>query len=143
MIDIEIISVQQDKEITSREKEIIKNVIDMTDNVQIQKLNKEYRGLDQPTDVLSFAINDNVDGDMEIIYDEVTETPELLGDIVISITMVVKQAQEYGHSFARELGFLSVHGFLHLIGYDHQTKEDEIKMFAKQDKILEQLGLTR
>ena len=89
---------------------IIFNVI-IVDNNYIHKLNKEYRGVDRPTDVISFALEDN--GSME------TEFGRVLGDIYISIDKAREQAKEYGHSFERELSFLSIHGFLHLLGYAH------------------------
>ena len=78
--------------------------------------------------------------EMQIIGDEM---PRVLGDIVISIPKAHEQAEEYNHSFMRELGFLTVHGFLHLLGYDHETSEDEKEMFTRQKDILEQYGLSR
>ncbi|WP_028399242.1 rRNA maturation RNase YbeY [Ectobacillus panaciterrae] len=109
-------------------------------NERIQELNHQYRGKDQPTDVISFAMEDMGEGEVEIIGEE---SARLLGDIVISIPRTKEQAEEYGHSFARELGFLSVHGFLHLLGYDHMTEEDEKVMFKKQKEILHAYGLER
>jgi probable rRNA maturation factor len=80
------------------------------------------------------------EGETELIGDEL---PRVLGDIIISISKAEEQAKEYGHSFIRELGFLSVHGFLHLLGYDHMEKEEEEKMFSRQKEILDAYGLTR
>ena len=103
------------------------NVI-FVDNDYIHKLNKEYRNVDRPTDVISFALEDNKEEELSSI--------RMLGDIYISIDKAREQALEYGHSLRRELSFLSVHGILHLLGYDHMKKEDEKVMFAKQEEIL-------
>jgi probable rRNA maturation factor len=109
---------------------------------EIQQLNKQYRNLDRPTDVLSFAMREMGEDEFEIIYEEPTEI-EPLGDIIISIPRAIAQSEEYGHSVEREIGFLFVHGFLHLIGYDHQDETAEVEMFAKQEQILQLAGLTR
>lgn len=112
----------------------IMNVI-IVDNEKIHKINKEYRGIDRPTDVISFALEDDktfVNTDFRV-----------LGDIYISIDKVYEQADAYGHSFRRELSFLAVHGVLHLLGYDHMEKSDEEIMFGKQEEILNDLGITR
>lgn len=121
--------------------------ITIVDNARIHEINKEYRSIDRPTDVISFAIEDN-DDEFEIIFDELLdegdiELPRLLGDIFFSIDKAEEQADEFGHSFEREIGFLTVHGFLHLNGYDHQTEAEEKEMFALQDIILEENGLER
>jgi probable rRNA maturation factor len=116
------------------------------DNKTIQELNQSYRGIDQPTDVLSFAMNDEVEDDLDIVFDTDTEDlppSDLLGDIIISVERAKQQSEEYGHSLEREIGFLFVHGFLHLLGYDHQDEEAEKIMFAKQERILNEVGLTR
>ena len=105
-------------------------------NERIQEVNREYREKDQPTDVISFAIEEFGEGEIEIIG---VDMPRVLGDIIISIPSAKEQAKEYGHSFIRELGFLAVHGFLHLLGYDHETQEDEEEMFNKQKEILDAL----
>lgn len=110
-------------------------------NERITEINRDYRGKDQPTDVISFALDDEEEGDDPIVFDE--QIPHLLGEIVISVPKIEEQAADYGHSFERELGFLCVHGFLHLLGYDHMTDEDEKEMFGKQKVLLEQYGLTR
>lgn len=107
---------------------------------EIRRLNLEYREMDEPTDVLSFAMQEQTEGEMEIIEEHI---PTLLGDIVISIDKAKEQAQEYGHSLEREIAFLTIHGFLHLLGYDHQTEEDEKEMFFKQEKILSEFGIER
>ena len=121
--------------------------ITIVDNDKIQQINRDYRSIDRPTDVISFAIEDN-DEEFECLFDEefsecTNDLPRLLGDIFISFDKIKEQASDYGHSFERELGFLTVHGFLHLNGFDHQTKEDEKAMFSLQEKILEENGLER
>ena len=98
------------------------------DNEKIQYLNKNYRNIDRITDVISFAFEDNAN----IVYNNV----RFLGEIYISIPKMIEQANTYGHSEERELAFLTVHGLLHLLGYDHMEKEDEEEMFALQEVIL-------
>lgn len=110
------------------------NVI-IVNNETIHQINKEYRGIDRPTDVISFALED----DKTFINTDF----RVLGDIYISIDKVYEQAKLYGHSTRRELSFLTVHGILHLLGYDHMVKDDEIIMFKKQDDILNSLGITK
>ncbi|MDO3661329.1 rRNA maturation RNase YbeY [Bacillus sp. C28GYM-DRY-1] len=109
-------------------------------NEDIQQINKEYRGKDTPTDVISFALEEEGEGEVEIVG---AEMPPVLGDIIISADRTREQAEEYNHSFKRELGFLAVHGFLHLLGYDHMTKEEEEEMFTKQKDLLDAYGLKR
>lgn len=109
-------------------------------NEAIHEINREYRDKDQPTDVISFALEEMGEGEIQIIGEGI---PRVLGDIIISTDRTREQAEEYGHSFERELGFLAVHGFLHLLGYDHMTEEDEKEMFGKQDEILGSFGLAR
>ncbi|MED1802111.1 rRNA maturation RNase YbeY [Brevibacillus sp. HB1.4B] len=120
-------------------------VVTLVNNERIHELNRDYRGVDRPTDVLSFAMNEPGEGEMEIFIDEdeASEFPNMLGDIIISVPKAQEQAEDYGHSFERELGFLTVHGFLHLLGYDHGTPEEEKEMFSRQEKVLEEIGLTR
>ena len=108
----------------------------IVDNTFIHKLNKEYRGIDRVTDVISFALED--DKSM-VIPDNI----RLLGDIYISLDKAKEQAREYGHSLERELCFLSIHGLYHLLGYDHESKEEEKIMFKKQEEVLEAYGITR
>ena len=110
------------------------NII-IVDNTYIHELNKNYRGIDRPTDVITFALEDD---DKSITYDV-----RVLGDIYISIDKAIEQAKEYGHSLERELSFLAVHGFLHLLKYDHMNKHDEEIMFSKQEVILNEAGITR
>lgn len=111
------------------------NVI-FVDNDYIHELNKNYRGIDRETDVITFALEDE---DSIVMPTE----ERVLGDIYISIDRAIAQAEEYGHSLLRELSFLAVHGFYHLLGYDHMTKEDEEVMFAKQEEVLSSYGITR
>ncbi len=111
------------------------NVI-FVDSDKITKLNRDYRGIDRETDVISFALED---GEANINF----EFGRLLGDIYICVPKMKAQAQEYGHSLDREMGFLTIHGLLHLLGYDHMTKDEEKIMFAKQEEILNAYGLKR
>lgn len=105
------------------------NIIFITDT-EIQKINKQYRNQDKPTDVISFALEENK-------KEQAFLKERVLGDIYISIDRAKKQADDYNHSLKRELCFLAVHGLLHLLGYDHQTKEEEKIMFKKQELILD------
>ena len=98
------------------------------DNEKIQQLNKNYRNIDRVTDVISFAFEDNA----KIVYNNM----RFLGEIFICIPRMIEQAKEYGHSEVRELSFLTVHGLLHLLGYDHMKKDDEKIMFELQEVIL-------
>ncbi|PWI24111.1 rRNA maturation RNase YbeY [Kurthia zopfii] len=109
-------------------------------NEAIHEINKEYRQKDAPTDVISFALEELGEGETAIIAEGM---PRILGDVIISIDRTREQAEEFGHSFERELGFLAIHGFLHVLGYDHMNEEDEKVMFGKQDEILESFGLSR
>jgi probable rRNA maturation factor len=109
-------------------------------NERIREINREYRDKDAVTDVISFALEELGEGEVELIGADI---PRILGDIIISIAKAEEQAEEYGHSFMREFGFLAVHGFLHLLGYDHMTEEDEREMFNLQKEILDEYGLKR
>lgn len=124
---------------SAMEKEHLENTsfnLIIVDNNYIHELNKNYRGIDRETDVITFALEDE---DTVIIPDD----ERILGDIYISLDKAKAQAEEYRHSFLRELSFLAVHGFYHLLGYDHQTKEEEKVMFAKQEEVLNSYGITR
>lgn len=106
------------------------------DNNYIHELNKTYRGIDRPTDVITFALEDEknmING----------SESRMLGDVFISLDKAHSQAEEYGHSFKRELSFLAIHGFYHLLGYDHQTPEEEKIMFGKQEEILDEFDIKR
>ncbi len=109
-------------------------------NERIQEINREYRDKDRPTDVISFALEEKGEGELEIVGEGI---PRVLGDIIISIPKAREQAEEYNHSFMRELGFLAVHGLLHLLGYDHMNEQDEKQMFDRQKEILDGYGLGR
>ena len=113
---------------------VVFNVI-IVDSEKIQEINKTYRGIDRVTDVISFALEDSED----IVYEDF----RLLGDIYICIDKIYSQAEDYGHSVLRELSFLTIHGFLHLLGYDHMTEDDEKIMFKRQEEILNGYGITR
>ncbi len=106
--------------------------LSIVDNKEIHKINKEYRKIDKPTDVISFAFLDN---------NEIKN--ELIGEIFISHEKIYEQAKEYNHSIKREYLFLFLHGLLHLLGYDHKTIEEEKIMFGIQDKILSELKITK
>ena len=120
-------------------------LVTFMNNAEIREINRDYRNKDQATDVISFALEDEGEGELAIIFDEdeAFDLPRNIGDIMISVERAKEQAQEYGHSFDRELGFLAVHGFLHLNGYDHMTPEDEKEMFTLQEDILTAYGLKR
>ena len=113
--------------------EAIFNVI-IVNNEYIHKLNKEYRNIDRETDVITFALEDDKTFNPEI---------RILGDVYISIDKAKSQSVEYGHSLLRELCFLGVHGMLHLLGYDHMEKKDEVVMFKLQEEILDEMDIKR
>ncbi|MEE1517549.1 MAG: rRNA maturation RNase YbeY [Lachnospiraceae bacterium] len=127
--------------------------VTIVDNETIRQINKEQRDIDNPTDVLSFPMVEyEIAGDFEFLdkddpyvyeYFEPDTGELILGDIVISSDKVYSQAEEYGHSVKRELGFLVAHSMLHLFGYDHMEDEERVVMETKQKEILEQLGITR
>ena len=118
-------------------------------NDEIQKINQDYRGKDAPTDVVSLEyepeqISFDADFDMpEALQAELEEFDSFIGELFISIEKAQEQADNYGHSYQREMGFLAVHGFLHINGYDHMIEEEEKVMFALQEEILTAYGLTR
>ena len=111
--------------------------VTFVDNDQIQELNREYRGKDMPTDVLSFPMGENG------VYDENHTTgAKILGDIVISVPKAMEQAKTYGHSFEREMGFLTAHSMLHLLGYDHEAGGlARVRMREKEEQVMRELGL--
>ena len=111
--------------------------ITLTDDKNIHELNKKYRGIDRPTDVLSFAFRESNE---PIILNSESET---LGDIIISVERAKIQAEDFGHSFLREIIFLEVHGFLHLLGYDHIDDDDRIEMETEQKFIMKKIGISR
>ena len=114
--------------------------VTFTDNAQIKELNAQFRNIDRATDVLSFPLFDYAGESDEPPVDELTG---MLGDVVLSLEQAEKQAKEFGHSFEREAAFLTVHSMLHLLGYDHETgEEDEADMRRRQTAILENMGLS-
>jgi probable rRNA maturation factor len=156
-VNLEIDFIDETNEVTEEQMEELQKLLQFTleyegvdgdveisvsfvDDERIHEINKQYRDKDRATDVISFAMEEMGEGEIEIIG---ADFPRTLGDIVISIPTTKLQAEEYGHSFKRELGFLAVHGCLHLLGYDHMTEEEEKIMFTKQKDILDQYGLGR
>ena len=136
------------KRIDKDDKEM---AITFVDNERIHQINLEYRGMDRPTDVvsleykpeLSIQINPadlEADPDLALMMEDFDS---YIGELYISIEKAKEQAQEYGHSYEREMGFLAVHGFLHINGYDHYSPEEEAEMFGLQEEILTAYGLTR
>lgn len=136
------------KEVVSRvleEEKVLPEVdvyITLTNNEEIHKINKEYRDVDRTTDVLSFPMyeRDEIAG---LKNDTDDEIEKILGDIIVSIEKVREQAEEYGHSFERELAYLVTHGMLHLLGYDHMIEEEKAVMRKREEEILETLNITR
>ncbi|MGL6016230.1 MAG: rRNA maturation RNase YbeY [Selenomonadaceae bacterium] len=112
--------------------------ITLTNNEHIHELNLRYRGIDRPTDVLSFALNE---GEEPEIFDG--PAVDVLGDIIISVERTVEQAAEYGHSVQREIAFLTVHGMLHLLGYDHMEEADRIEMRREEEFVMKKLEIAR
>ncbi len=106
----------------------------LVDDGQIRELNRTYRRLDRPTDVLAFDLQDEMTG---------KEEDHVLGDVVISVERAAEQAREYGHSLEREIAFLAVHGILHLLGYDHRFAAEENEMFSRQYLVLEKFNFER
>ncbi len=137
---------EEEKMIQKLVKEVLKeekvrnaecNII-FVDNEKIHEINREYRHIDRVTDVISFALEDEMENEPSAQYEM-----RVLGDIYISVDRAKEQALEYGHSFLREICFLAIHGMLHLLGYDHQTTEDEKIMFQKQEEVLAKYGIVR
>ena len=131
-----VLKVLESAVIKEKLEDVTFNLI-IVDNEYIHELNKNYRGIDRETDVITFALEDE---DSLIMPEEVERN---LGDIYISIDKARSQAEEYGHSVLREFAFLCTHGFYHLLGYDHQNAEEERVMFEKQEEVLEDYGITR
>ncbi|MHB1418936.1 MAG: rRNA maturation RNase YbeY [Bacillota bacterium] len=112
----------------------------LVDDERIRELNFSYRGINAPTDVLSFAMMEQTEDEPEVLD---AEEETILGDIVISMERAVQQAEEYGHGVEREVGYLMVHGFLHLLGYDHQQEDDQLRMRSREEEILKSVDLSR
>lgn len=134
---------------TGKEKKEM--AVTFVSNERSHELNLEYRDTDRPTDVISLEYKPELD--IAVDEEDLLDHPELaemledfdayIGELFISVDKAREQAEEYGHSFEREMGFLSVHGFLHINGYDHYTPEEEAEMFGLQEEILTAYGLTR
>ena len=131
---------------TVLEMEQIKKKLDvyitLTNNENIRKINAEHRQIDKTTDVLSFPMFDRAEIDSLKVEDE-EEFEDILGDIIVSVEKVREQAEEYGHSFERELAYLVTHGMLHLLGYDHMIEEEKVVMRKREEEILGALEITR
>lgn len=155
MVEIEVVDVEtkeNEEEIINKvvltvlRLEQIKHDIDvyvmLTNNEEIHRINKEQRDVDRPTDVLSFPMfeRDEIPSLKEEKKDDI---PEILGDIVISIPKVIEQANEYGHSYERELAYLTTHGMLHLLGYDHMIEEEKKIMREHEEKVMNELKIYR
>ncbi|MCH5583878.1 rRNA maturation RNase YbeY [Shimazuella sp. AN120528] len=150
-IEAEIPLTEEEKAAIDRVPEVLDKVAQMEElpdvsvsltlvsKERIQEINREYREKDSPTDVLSFPLFENRSEWSKEDWEETIE----LGDIILSLPIAGVQAIEYGHSLLREISFLVVHGFLHLLGYDHETKEEEEEMFGLQEKVLSELEITR
>ena len=143
----------------SNEEEIIQSVVEtvlklekikhdvsiyitLTNNEEIHKINKEYRDVDRPTDVLSFPMYEREEI-AKLREEKMDEIEEILGDIIISIPKIKEQAEEYGHSYERELAYLTTHGMLHLLGYDHLIDEEKVVMREHEEAVLTELKIMR
>lgn len=156
MVQIEYLDIEEQKEYNKLIEKVIKQCfieeklentnlyicITLTNPENIRKLNKEYRNIDKETDVLSFPMFEKEEIE-KIILQKEHIVEDTLGDIVISVKRVEEQAKEYGHSFERELSYMIVHGFYHLMGYDHIEEKDKLEMRPKEEKILQNLNITR
>ena len=111
--------------------------ITIVDDEEIHQLNRDYRGVDRPTDVLSFALDEDDEEEPELLEGQL----HLLGDIIISAETATRQAEEFGHGLEREIVYLAVHGLLHLLGYDHMVEEDKVIMRAKEEEALRAINL--
>lgn len=156
---LDLIYEDKTKQVTAKDEKMLHDLLDfaadylkltgeielsltIVDDAEIHEINKTYRNIDRPTDVISFAIEDLGEDELAIMGLP-DDMPRELGDLFISIDKTREQAEDYGHSFERELGFLAVHGFLHLNGYDHMNEADEKEMFGLQKEILDAYGLKR
>jgi probable rRNA maturation factor len=156
MYELEYLDIEENKEYEVTIKKVIEKCfeienlqnsklyvsITLTTPENIHRINKEYRKVDRETDVLSFPMFEKEELDKKIEQNDF-EHEDVLGDIIISIDKVKRQAEEYGHSFERELSYMVVHGFYHLMGYDHIQEEDKVIMRPKEDKVLNELNITR
>ena len=156
MYEVTYLNVEENKEYEDVVKKVIEKcfeeenlinsklvvTVTFTTPEEIRKINKEYRNIDKATDVLSFPMFEKEELDEKIKNDDFV-CEDILGDIIISIEKVKEQAIEYGHSFERELSYMLVHGFYHLMGYDHIEEKDKKIMRPKEEKILNELKITR
>ena len=154
MYNIEYLDIEENKEYEQIIKKVVETCFEeekltksklyisivLTNPENIHKINKQYRNIDKPTDVLSFPMFEKEEIEQKI-KDNKFEHEDVLGDIVISIEQVEKQAKEYGHTFKREFSYMLVHGFYHLMGYDHIKEEDKKKMRPKEKKVMEVLKI--
>lgn len=157
VVEINFLDIEEKKELKEFAKQVVTTCfreenlnnlnfylsITLTSPKEIHKLNKEYRDVDKETDVLSFPIFEKEEIENIIKTQKKNLVPEPIGDIVISIKRVEEQAKEYEHSFERELSYMIVHGFYHIMGYDHIEEKDKVVMRPKEEKILEILKQTR
>ena len=157
VVETNFLGIEENKKLEDFTKEVIKVCFEkekltnlnfylsvtLTTPQQIHKLNKEYRNVDKETDVLSFPMFEKEELDNIIRENLKNRIPEVLGDIVISAERVKEQAKEYGHSFERELAYMLVHGFYHVMGYDHIKEEDKVIMRPKEEEVLSILKQTR
>ena len=156
MYQLEYLDIEENKDYEETIKKVVKKCfeieklensklyisITLTNPENIQKINKEYRNIDRETDVLSFPMFEKDELDNKIKENKF-EHEDVLGDIVISIDKVERQALEYGHSFEREFSYMIVHGFYHLMGYDHIQEEDKVVMREKEENVLNELEIYR
>lgn len=156
MVQIEYLDIEEQKEQEKLIEKVVKQcfmeeklentnlyiAVTLTNPENIRKLNKEYRNIDKETDVLSFPMFEKEEI-KKIISQKEHVVEDTLGDIIISAERVKEQAIEYGHSFERELAYMVVHGFYHLMGYDHIEEKDKLLMRPKEEKILQDLNITR
>lgn len=152
LVEIEYLDIDENKDYEALIEKVVskcfeeENLLDsklylsviLTDPAHIQEINKEYRNIDKPTDVLSFPMFEK--NELENVS---FENEEVLGDVVVSIEKVKEQAIEYGHGFERELAYMIVHGFYHLMGYDHMIEEEKEIMRAKEENVLNKLEIVR
>lgn len=137
LVDIDILKVEEYVKFICKKQNLenaIFNII-FVSSEEIHKINKEYRNVDRVTDVISFALEDSIEGYVEEI--------RMLGDIYICVEKMQEQAELYNHSVLREMCFLTTHGLLHLLGYDHMEEDDEKVMFSLQEELLNEYGIKR
>lgn len=155
IVEVEFLDIEENKEYINIIKNVLKRAIEeeglystklyinviLTNPNNIKQINRKYRNIDRPTDVLSFPMFEKEE--IQVLKDKKTQIPEVLGDIIVSIEKVKEQAVEYGHGFERELSYMIIHGFYHLMGYDHMTEEEKKQMREKEEKVLNLLNIQR